>query len=365
MEFSDELFRRLLEAAPDAILIVDQAGAIAHANPQTAHLFGYPTEEMETLAIEALIPERARHRHVAHRESYQANSALRPMGKEGLALLGRHRDGHEFPVAISLSPVEIEGAWYTIAICRDMTEHQKTEETLRQTMNHLRQANRELESFSYSVAHDLRAPLRSIDGFSQALLEDYGDQLDAIAHDYLARVRAAAQRMASLIDDLLALSRVSRAEIIIGEVDLSETAVEIGKRLLSTETKRTIDLVVAPHLVARADPRLVAILLENLLRNAVKFTSKRDEARIVVGRNEAGAFFVKDNGAGFDMAHAHKLFGVFQRLHSSAEFEGTGIGLATVERIVARHGGRVWAEAEVDRGATFFFELASATGGAT
>lgn len=221
-------------------------------------------------------------------------------------------------------------------------------------------ANRELEAFSYSVAHDLRAPLRGLDGFSQALLEDYSDKLDDEGKGYLARLRAGAQRMARLIDDLLTLSRVSRNELTRSDVDLTALATSIAERLIAASHGRAIELTVEPKLRANADARLLAAALENLLGNAVKFTSKRSLARIEVGVTEIdgdSAFFVRDNGAGFDMAYANKLFGAFQRLHAVQDYEGTGIGLATVQRIVSRHGGRVWPEAKLDEGACFYFTL--------
>lgn len=224
----------------------------------------------------------------------------------------------------------------------------------------LQNVNRELEAFSYSVSHDLRAPLRSIDGFSKALLEDCGDSLDETGRGYLMRVRNAAQRMGNLIDDILKLARVSRSELTNDLVDLSLLARRICADLRQREPQRNVEVAIAPNLQLRGDPRLLQIALENLLQNAWKFSSKRELAKIEFGQTTRGGetiFFVRDNGAGFDMAHAEKLFGVFQRLHAMTEFEGTGIGLATVQRIVAKHGGRVWGEAEKDRGATFFFAL--------
>lgn len=221
-------------------------------------------------------------------------------------------------------------------------------------------ANRELEAFSYSVAHDLRAPLRTIDGFSQALLEDHADKLDPQGQMYLRRVRASAQLMAQLIDDLLALSRVTRAELDRRPVDLSALARSIVARLAGDEPERKVEFHIAEGLQASGDARLLGVVLENLFGNAWKFTSRRPVARIEFGvRHQDGqpVYFVRDNGAGFDMTYADKLFGVFQRLHTAAQFEGTGIGLATVQRVVRRHGGRVWAEGALDRGATFYFML--------
>ncbi|HLH93876.1 MAG TPA: response regulator [Xanthobacteraceae bacterium] len=224
--------------------------------------------------------------------------------------------------------------------------------------------NEELESFSYSVAHDLRAPLRSIDGFGLILLEDYADKLDDEGKKYLAYVRESAQQMARLIDDLLALSRVTRAELRRAPVDISALARSIAGRLAQASPQRVVELVIADGLRANGDDGLIAIALDNLLGNAWKFTRDTAQARIEVGESpdEPGTFFVRDNGAGFDMAYASKLFGMFQRLHSPREFEGTGIGLATVRRIVRRHGGRIRAEGAVGRGATFLFSLGKGAG---
>jgi light-regulated signal transduction histidine kinase (bacteriophytochrome) len=225
----------------------------------------------------------------------------------------------------------------------------------------LEAANHELESFSYSVSHDLRAPLRSIDGFSQALMEDYHDRLDTQAQDYLRRIRGATQRMSELIDALLGLSRVTRAEVQREALDLSALAWTIAAELRRQDPGRAVEFVVTPQLSAAGDARLLRTVLENLLGNAWKFTAQRDQARIQFGArvlpDGTKAFFVHDNGAGFDMTYADKLFGAFQRLHSMSEFPGTGIGLATVQRIIRRHGGRAWAEGKVEEGATFYFTL--------
>ena len=221
-------------------------------------------------------------------------------------------------------------------------------------------ANKELEAFSYSVSHDLRAPLRGIDGFSQALVEDETDRLSERGRDYLKRIRAAAQRMAELIDDLLRLSRVSRGEFKRERVDLSALVGAIVDELRRAVPERAVTVDVQPEVIASGDPRLVRITLENLLGNAWKFTSKTAGARLAFGAVREGdelVYFVRDNGAGFDMKYAERLFGAFQRLHADKDFPGTGIGLATVQRIVNRHGGRIWVEAAVGEGATFRFTL--------
>jgi DNA-binding response OmpR family regulator len=229
----------------------------------------------------------------------------------------------------------------------------------------LERKNKELEAFSYSVSHDLRAPLRSIDGFSRLLLEDYGPKLDDTGRNHLTRVRAAAQRMGELIDDLLDLSRVSRAELSRSRVSLSDVARTLADEISHRQPERKVAFVIAEGLVVDADSRLLRVLLDNLLGNAWKFTSKVAEPRIEVGseKGEEGTeYFVRDNGAGFNMSYAQKLFSPFQRLHNEAEFPGTGIGLATVQRICDRHGGRVWAEGVVGEGATIHFTIAAARG---
>ncbi len=239
-------------------------------------------------------------------------------------------------------------------------ELKERNESLRRNAAELLAANTELDAFAYSVSHDLRAPLRSIDGFSQILLEDYATQLDEAGRESLHRVRAASQRMGTLIDDLLKLARVTRAEIRTEDVDLSGIARDIVAELQRTTPERQVEFAIAPGLKTRGDARLLRVVLDNLLRNSWKYTAKQPAPRVEFRSADANGgptFMVRDNGAGFDMKYADKLFGVFQRLHSAADFEGTGIGLATVRRIITRHGGRIWAEGAVDQGATFYFTL--------
>ncbi len=248
---------------------------------------------------------------------------------------------------------------YLLGISEDITERRRAEVLLRASTALAEVAHRELESFSYSVAHDLRAPLRSIDGFSQALIDDYSAQLDEQGKDYLGRVRNGARRMAELIDDLLALARVSRTDLVRTDVDVTAAARQAGEEARKQRNPAAA-LEVAEGMRAHVDLRLVRVLLENLLSNAFKFSSKRPDARVEVGITRQGAddvFFVRDNGAGFDLGAAKKLFTAFQRYHRPTEYEGTGIGLATAERIVNRHGGRIWAESTPGSGATFFFIL--------
>ncbi|MDH5427659.1 MAG: ATP-binding protein [Nitrospirota bacterium] len=252
-------------------------------------------------------------------------------------------------------------------LIREVAERKRAEDDIRnlnaqlvQRSAQLEASNKELEAFSYSVSHDLRAPLRGIDGFSQAVLEDYDDKLDESGRSYLNRVRAASQRMSMLIDAMLNLARLTRAEIHSKNFNISDMANSILDDLQKIEPDREVECVVADHLLATADPQLIRAVLENLLGNAWKFTRQHSNPRIEFGHGQykgQAAFFVKDNGAGFDMTYAHKLFGAFQRLHAYTEFPGVGVGLATVHRIIQRHGGQIWPEGAVGEGATFYFTL--------
>jgi light-regulated signal transduction histidine kinase (bacteriophytochrome) len=245
-------------------------------------------------------------------------------------------------------------------VARDISDRKRAEEAIARAKEATDAANRELEAFSYSVAHDLRAPLRGIDGFSQALLEEYSAKLDDDGQRYLRRVRESAQRMAQLIESLLSLAGITRSDLRREPVDLSALARAAAERLKASQPDRNVEFLIGRGLTATGDSRLLAIVLENLLANAWKFTRNQPTACIEFAstrREGETVFRVRDNGAGFDMAFASKLFGVFQRLHTSEEFEGTGIGLATVQRIIRRHNGRIWAEGKVAAGATFYFTL--------
>jgi PAS domain S-box-containing protein len=260
------------------------------------------------------------------------------------------------------------GMW---AIIRNISERKKAEvEILRLNENlemmvsertkQLLAVNKELESFSYSVSHDLRAPLRALDGFSLAVLEDYGSKLDPNGTNYLNRIREASQKMAKLIDSMLILSKVTKADLIFTDVNLTEIAKDLASDFAKHNPDRVVTWKIEPGMTARADAELMKSTLENLLGNAWKFTSKHSKAIIEMGmlhENGETVYFVKDDGAGFDMEYSSKLFGAFQRMHSTAEFEGAGIGLATVQRIISKHGGRIWAEGKPEGGATFYFTL--------
>lgn len=363
---SEARFRDLLESAPDAVLITDEQGSIQLANAEAERLFGYRREEVIGQRIEMLIPQRYRGAHVGHREGYVRAARTRLMGA-GLELHGLRKDGTEFPVAIGLSPTRTDDGKAVFCSVRDITEQraagikiQDLNRRLQLDNAELAAVNKELEAFSYSVSHDLRAPLRAIDGFSQALVEDAGPLLKPEHHSHLNRVRQAAQRMGLLIDDLIKLARVTRTDVKIEKVDLSEIALALATNLQDSAPERQAEFVIAPGLQAKGDPRLMQVALDNLLNNSWKFTAPRTPARIEFGKTVADgkpAYFVRDNGVGFDMSYAGKMFGAFQRFHDAREFAGTGIGLATVQRIIHKHGGCIWAESQPGEGATFYFTL--------
>jgi len=294
---------------------------------------------------------------IERRRRRQSHLTIHLTGVLGLLIVGTAGVGvyrySAYLTAVIAASVLLMAASHVL-LARAIRRHELIEHALHDT-------NRELESFSYSVSHDLRAPLRSIDGFSQALVEDAGPTLDERSRSHLERIRSATQRMGRLIDDLLALSRVTRAEMKRERVDVSEIATQVAAELARHAPARAVAVTIAPGLTATGDPQLVRLALQNLIENAWKFTSRRAQASIEVGPTKDAhgepAFFVRDNGAGYDPSVATKLFGPFQRLHPASDFPGTGIGLATVKRIVHRHGGRIWAEGKIDAGACFYFTL--------
>lgn len=361
---AEERFRLLVSSVQEyAILMLDTKGHVISWNSGAERIKGYKAHEIIGQHFSRFYPPEDQDKPARELEIAKRTGRYE---EEGWRV---RKDGSRFWASVAVCAMRDEDGMLKgfAKITRDVTERKRNEDQIRKLnenlQNHsvrLESANKELEAFSYSVSHDLRSPLRSIDGFSLALMEDHAAKLDPEARDYLQRVRAATKRMAQLIDDLLALSRVSRTELVRTKVDLSETARNVAAELQKTQPDRQAQFVIADGLNVEGDPHLLRIVLDNLLGNAWKFTAKRDGARIEfgsVGENGTRQFFIRDNGAGFDMNYAHKLFGAFQRLHANEEFAGTGIGLATVQRIINRHGGRISAEGVVGEGATFRFSL--------
>jgi PAS domain S-box-containing protein len=361
-------FFGILDIAADAIISVDGGQRITLFNKGAEEIFGYAAGEALGQPLGMLLPERLRAAHRQHLEGFMGSpNTTRRMG-ERLNIVGRRKDGSEFPAAASISNLQVGGERVLTVTLRDMTEARAAEAAIRDLnrdlevrAQQLETVNKELEAFSYSVSHDLRAPLRGISGFSRLLEEGCADRLDDQGRLYLTRIQETCQRMAQLIEDMLFLAVVTRGEMTREEVDLSALARAIAQELQAGQPDREAEFLIQDGVHAKGDPRLLRVLLDNLLGNAWKYSGKRPRSHIEFGSTEqpdgTRVCFVRDNGAGFDMQYAERLFKAFQRLHSSGEFPGTGIGLATVQRIVNRHGGKVWAEGAVGRGATFYFSL--------
>jgi len=403
---SEIKFRTLVDQAPEALFLHDIDGRIVDVNQVTVERYGYTREQLLQMRTSDIDPD-----YVEREDRGAFWQALKNQKQMRFEARHRRQDGHIFPVEIHLSAIELGGAQRILALANDISERRRQqaeimaaqvelqrllteaeqsrrallsvvedqkaaqeeirklnvelEARVRQRTAQLEAANRELEAFAYSVSHDLRAPLRAMDGFSAALLSHYGEQLDAQGQHYLERIQSASQRMGELINDLLDLSRVTRREMSRQRVNLSVLAREIAAELQAEGARRQVEFVIADGVTAHGDAHLLRLVLQNLLGNAWKFTGQREQARIEFGVLEEGEektdhlpiYYVRDNGVGFDMAYADKLFAPFQRLHGMHEFPGTGIGLVTVKRIVARHGGQIWTEAALERGATFYFTL--------
>jgi PAS domain S-box-containing protein len=363
---SERRYRLMFESNPLPMWVYDLGNLkFLAVNDAAVRSYGYSREEFLAMTIKDIRP--------VEDVTALLKSVATVRGKLGRPVFFKHlkKDGSLIDVEIVSHGMIFDGRVARLVLANDITERKKAEtmilemnETLERKVNErtseLNAVNKELEAFSYSVSHDLRAPLRAMDGFSLALIEDYDDKLDSEGKNYLHRVRSASQKMAQLIDDLLKLSRMSRGELRRENVNLSKIVREITAHLEETNPKYAVELSIEDDVTAFADERLMRVALENLLNNAWKFTAKREKSEIAFGKTVKDGkpvYFVKDNGAGFDMTYADKLFGAFQRLHTSQEFEGTGIGLATVQRVINRHGGKIWAESRVDEGTTFYFEV--------
>ena len=364
---SQTMFERLFELAPEAVVVVDNHGLIRQVNQQAEVLFGYQRKEMFGKRIEILMPLRFREGHLLHRRGYFQSPTVRSMGS-GVELFGLHRDGREIPVDIMLNPIETsEGSW-AFAVIRDITQQKQNtalitelNTSLKIRVEELSASNLELESYSYSISHDLRAPLRHIIGFVDLLKKRDLAALDDLSRHYLQVITRAAQKMGNLIDGLLDFAQMGRTELRKVKIDLDPLVRGIVEKLTEEDSERKIAWEIAslpPTVVG--DPALLHKVMVNLLANAVKFTKHRAQAKIEIGALNEPAntlIYVRDNGVGFDVRYVGKLFGMFQRLHSEEDFEGVGVGLALVRRIIARHGGRVWAEGEIEKGATIWFSL--------
>lgn len=364
---SEENLRSLANNAIDGIL-VNKKGKHVFTNKRMAEILNTTIDDILGTDQDFVLHPSERN-NVVQRFKRRLKGQNEPIQYETLFI--DRQTGDPVPVELTAFISQWDGEPSGVVFVRDIKQRKATEAELKRYREQLEQmvsertaelenAIKELESFSYSVSHDLRSPLRSIDGFSQLILEDYRDRLDENGIDYLTRVRKAAQRMAQLIDDILLLSRVSRHKLTIGPVNLSQIAEDSAVAQKELYCGHNVNISISPNMQGRGDQRLLRIVMDNLLENACKYTAKQSHAEVEFGfkrENDTTIYFVKDNGVGFDMQYANKLFGAFQRLHGMDEFPGTGIGLATVKRIIDRHGGKIWAEGQPDKGATFYFTL--------
>lgn len=364
---SNRYLEDIVNSLHDVLLVTGPEGRIRLANQAAWRMFGYHPDELSGRPVELLVAGPPECRGLADWHNRDN------VGVHGRECWFRGRNGDKIAVSVAVSRLPETGNTPPgmVFSVQGISERRAMEDELRRYRENLEQLvaertrelsalNRELESFSYSVSHDLRTPLRALNGFSQALIEDYGGQLDETAKGYLDRIRASSERMSHMIDGLLTLSRVTRSDLNRETVDLSNMAAEILREMAEAEPRRNAAFDIRPGILVQGDSALLRVLMQNLLNNAWKFTGGRKETRIEFGRRTEGGesvLFVRDNGAGFDPADADKLFQPFQRLHRDEQYEGTGIGLATVQRIVSRHGGRIWAEGEPDKGATISFVL--------
>jgi PAS domain S-box-containing protein len=347
----------IVESADDAVIGTDLEGTIVSWNSAAEVVCGYNAKEVIGKSIFLLMPP-------GHPDEDKKLLTKRSSGEfiKNYETQRRRKDGQIIDVSLTISPFKDTSGKIigTSTIAHDITEKKKLERDVVKARDVAEASNKELEAFSYSVSHDLRTPLRGIDGFCEALLEDYGDKLDATGKNYLERIRAGTQRMGLLIDDLLKLSRVNRVEFKRESVDLSKMVRTMLLTVRKNNPARDVKVSIQKDIIIDGDGHLLEIAITNLIDNAWKFTGKTKNARIEFGtllKDDKPVMFIRDNGVGFDMTYVDKLFGAFQRLHTTAEFPGTGIGLATVQRVIHRHGGQVWAEGEVGKGATFFFTI--------
>jgi PAS domain S-box-containing protein len=352
-------FAALLDAVPDAIFLVNSEGRIVLANESAERLFGYARGELLGQPADTLLPQRLRSVHggLAANHFTQSHNGSASITAE---LVGLSKNSTEFPIQIITRPVPTEEGTCALITIRDLTERARLQQELHNKTAALEAARQEFNSFSHSISHDLRAPLRAIDGFAGMLKRYLGENLSRDSQHALNRIHDNASKMSKLIDGLLDFSTLAWVALTSKELNPGNIAQNSFDSLALSTNGRRVDFTIGELPACPADAALLRRLFDNLISNALKFTRKRDPAVIRVGsRRENGeqVFFIQDNGVGFDMEYAGKLFHVFQHLHSPSEYEGTGMGLAIAQRIVQRHGGRIWAEGRVDHGATFYFTL--------
>ena len=355
---SEERFRKIFEGGPLGMAIVGLDYRFVKVNAMLCQMLGYTEQELTKLNVPDIVfPGDIDAGLKFYKQLLGGEIPTFQIEKRNIK-----KDKEKIWINLTVSLIRDQrGAPLSfLAMIEDITKRKHWERALQQRSSELEAANKELEAFSYSVSHDLRAPLRGIDGFSLALLEDYADRLDEKGRDYLSRVRGNAQKMSELIEAMLNLSRLTRWELKRETVDLSKLAKAIASELQKRQPERQMEFIIAEGATVDGDAEMLRVVLENVLSNAWKFTAKHPTARIEFGVTQKDGkivYFVRDDGAGFDIAYVDKLFGAFQRLHRITEFPGIGIGLATIQRIIHRHGGFTWAEGEVEKGATFYFSL--------
>jgi PAS domain S-box-containing protein len=357
-------FRATVESAPTAMIMVDPAGTVVLVNRETAKLFGYEHDELLGVKVETLIPERYRAEHPQMRTVYFANSEARPMGK-GRDLYGLRKNGTEFPVEIGLNPVRTDEGAFVLAAIVDLTTRKRAEAQLRKSNEALEVSNLELQQFAYIASHDLQTPLRAIAGFAEFLQRDYGSKLDFEANTYLGRIVDGVKRMHTLVNDLLSYSRVESQSRPFTEVSLMDSFADAKLMLEASINEVGCEVTCDPLPTVSGDRSQLVQLLQNLIGNGIKYHAEHSPRVHVTAERQEDRWLVSvaDNGIGIPENQCDKIFEIFKRLHSQDAYPGTGIGLAVCRRIVHRHGGKIWAEAELGKGSTFYFTLPAKRGG--